>query len=118
MSNTNDSFKRLASEVMGAGGLMVCTMERLRDAYDAGRLGAHVRSGISDKLREHGLGHLPGELPANQHEEVRLFAASRPIGKLIEAVLSPSQEGDRLLRETAGTDARETIQRIRELVCD
>ena len=118
MSGIDDNFKELADEVGQAGGILVCTMERLREAYEAGRLGVHVRSGISDKLEENGLGHLPAELPADQHEEVRLYAKGKVAGKIIEAVLRPSRDGDRLLLEVASTDARETLQRVRELVCD
>jgi hypothetical protein len=69
-------------------------------------------------LEENGLGHLPPELPSYQHEEVRLYAKGKPPGKIIAAVLRPSPDGDRLILEVASTDARETLQRVRELVCD
>jgi hypothetical protein len=118
MSNIDDNFRALAAEVDSAGGLKAYSMEQLREAYEAGRLGTHVRTGISDKLAEHGLGHLPGELPSYQHEEVRLYSVGKSAGKIIEAVLRPSQQGDGLLREVASTDARETLQKVRELICD
>ena len=118
MANVDDKFRELAAAVQNAGGLLVCTMERLRDVYEAGRLGPHVRAGISDKLAQHGLGHLPEELPSYQHEEVRVYGRGTRTGKLIEAVLKPSARGDELLVDSADADANETLQRIRALVCD
>jgi hypothetical protein len=118
MPNVNDNFETLAAQVDEAGGIQSVAMEQLREAYEAGRLGTHVRSGISDKLAEHGLHHLPAELPSSQSELVRLYSAGKPIGKVVEAVLNRTEQGDQLLRDVVNADALETLQRVRELVCD
>lgn len=118
MNAIDNNFQDLAGAVEAAGGIKAVTMEALREAYKAGRLGTHVRSGIHDKLEEHGLGHLPAELPSYQHEEVRLFSLGRPIGKIVKAVKAPSEAGDQLLREVANADARDILQKVRELICE
>ena len=40
---------------------MTVQMERIRNDYGAGRLGVHVRDGISKALHGAGLGHYPDE---------------------------------------------------------
>lgn len=82
----------------------------------AGKLGVHVRAGISDSLRQHGLGHYPPELPNYQWDEVRIYRQGTPVGRLIEAVLSVSANNDEVIRDLAGSDASANLVKIRELV--
>lgn len=93
-------------------------MEVLRGAHGAGKLGVHVRKAIHDDLATHGLGHLPGGLPTYQHEEVRLFRLGTPIADTINAVLHPSEGGDQVLRQSAGSEAQDVLKQIRQLVCE
>lgn len=112
-----DSFEDLRALVDGAGGLIVTDMESLRDAHGVGKLGVHVRAAIHDRLADQGLGHLPYDLPSYQHEEVRVYRLGSEIAKVVNAVLRPSPSGDDILRQSVGTDAQQTLARIRELVC-
>lgn len=101
------------------GNLLSITMEQLRDAHGAGRLGAHVREEISQRLAGMGIGHVPQELPSYQHELVRLYKRGTPIGQIIEIVLSPGEQHDRILLERFSTQAPDyaaIIEKIRELV--
>lgn len=118
MNNINSNFSDLANEVAEAGGLRAYRMDRLRDAYEAGRLGPHVVNGISAKLAQNGLGHLPAELPQYQEGEVRLYVRGSMVGRIIDAVRQPTPDGDGLILDVACTDAREALQKVRELVCD
>lgn len=112
------SYEELANFVESNGNLFPCKMERLREIHGAGRLGVNVVAGIQGKLAQHGLGHIPVELPTYQHEYVRIYKRGTPVGTIVEAVLEPTETGDERLREAAGADAAERLQRIRELVCD
>src|SRR5882757_3964454 len=109
------SYDEIAEQVDASGGLYVTRMEELRDAHRAGRLGVNVREAISDRLRSRGIGHLPGELPSYQEEEVRLYRLGDPIGKVIEAVLRPSDTGDQVLRHGVGSTATDILAKVRAL---
>lgn len=108
----------LREKVRANNDLMTCTMLELREAFGAGKLGVHVRKGISDALHSAGLGHVPEELPTYQHEPVRVYRLGSPVAELITAVLRPSDAGDARLREAAGGDDARILQQIRQLVCD
>ena len=70
------------------GNVQTVTMEQLRDANGAAKLGVHVRDAISSTAGL-GLGHIPQVLPTNQHELVRLYKKGTPVGDWISAVLTP-----------------------------
>lgn len=110
-----DRFRRLIDD---SGGVHLTTMEELRDAHGVGKLGVHIRAAIADELRSRGIGTLPEELPTYQHQEVRLFGLGTPIANVISAVLHPSEAGDATLVRSAGADAQDVLNSIRELVCD
>ena len=84
--------------------------------HGAGKLGVHVRAGISDSLRQPGLGDYPPELPNRQWDAVRIYRQGTQVGRLIEAVLSVSPNNDEVIRGKAGSDATATLVKIRELV--
>lgn len=65
------SWDEIKRRVEAAGGVYTTTMDKLRDAEGAGKLGVHIRTNISKSLAGIGLGHIPIELPSNQHEQVR-----------------------------------------------
>jgi hypothetical protein len=95
------------------------TMEVLRDAHGAGKLGVNVRAEISQTLAGIGLGHVPQDLPSYQHEQVRLFKRGTPVGQLIESVLSPGEQNDKSLAGrfgAQGPDYAAIVEKIRELV--
>lgn len=113
------NWDEIKAKVEGAGGVLTTTMDVLRDAEGAGKLGVHVRTNISKKLAGIGLGHVPTELPGNQHERVRLYKKGTLVGDLIDTVLNPGDQNDRRLVEQLGQDGpdyRAVVQRIRELV--
>lgn len=111
------TYDELVANVDSNGGLHRATMEELRDAHGASKLGVHVRSAIRSELASRGLGVLPNELPSYQHEEVRVFRLGSPIADIVNAVVTPSASGDMLLREVGGHEA-EVLNKIRELVCN
>lgn len=103
------------------GDIRTVTMEELREAYGASRLGVHVRNEISRALAGVGLGHIPEELPSYQHEQVRLYKKGTTAGELIDTVLSPGEYNDNKLVEQLGdgqADYADIVQKIRELVAE
>lgn len=96
------TWDEIKKQVEEAGGVVTLTMAALRDAEGAGKLGVHVRSNISRRLAAMGLGHVPTELPANQHERVRVYKRGTPVGDLIEAALNPGERNDESLLRTSG----------------
>ncbi|MEV6007347.1 hypothetical protein AB0M29_11115 [Streptomyces sp. NPDC051976] len=111
------AFDSLRGEVEGNGGLHVVDMGTLRQLQGAGRLGVHVRDAITRALESHGMGHIPGELPSNQYDEVRLYLLGSPIADIVKAVLSPNAKGDEALRSVGTSEAQEQLRQIREIVC-
>ncbi|WP_395793836.1 hypothetical protein [Aquimonas sp.] len=115
------SWDQIKAQVEKAGNVRTFTMETLRDAHGAQKLGVNVRSAISQELAGIGLGHVPVELPTYQHEPVRLFKRGTPVGQLIESVLDPGEQNDKLLTErfaSAGPDYSEIVEKIRRLVAE
>lgn len=109
----------LKQQVEANGDLTTVTMENLREAAGAGKLGIHVRAQISKTLAGMGLGHVPQDLPQYQHEQVRLYKRGTAVGDLIETVLAPGELNDRKLVEQIdndGVDRAAIIPQIRELV--
>ena len=101
------------------GNVKTFTMEELRDAHGAAKLGVHVRAEIHNVLVGMGLGHVPQELPSYQHELVRLYKNGTPVGDLIATVLTPGGQSDSKLSEqfgSGGVDYAGIVQKIRELV--
>jgi hypothetical protein len=111
------NMEDLLDLVEAHGDVYTLTMERLRDAYGAGRLGVHVRDGISNALARLGLGHFPAPLPESQEMPVRLYRRGTPVGDLIEAVLAVDSKRDDQLRQATAGDEMNIIRKIRELVC-
>jgi hypothetical protein len=111
------NYEELRQTVAAEGGLHTVDMGTLRDIQGAGRLGIHVRDSITRSLESHGMGHIPGDLPSNQYDEVRLYLLGGPIADIVKAVLSPSAKGDEALRAVGGSEAQEQLRMIREIVC-
>ena len=109
------------TKVESAGGVVTVTMEELRDASGAGKLGVHVRGEISRTLASMGFGHVPTELPSYQQELVRIYKRGTPIGDLIETVLTPGGQNDQKLSERfaeSGPDYAAMVAKIREFVAE
>ena len=115
------TWNEIKENVERNGNLLTVTMEMLREAHGAGRLGVNVRAEISSTLAGMGLGHVPQDLPAYQHELVRLFKYGTSVGELITTVLTPGEQNDSQLREQhsgEGPDYASIVRQIRELVAE
>jgi hypothetical protein len=110
---------KLREEIEAKGGIEVLPMWRIRDAAGWDRLGVNVVKDIASKMRRGGLATLPAMdvLPCTQHALVRVYVREGRLGKVISAVLEPSYDGDKLLREIGGDDASDVLEAVRELVC-
>lgn len=112
-------WEEIKREVERKGNVATVTMECLRGAYGAGKLGSQVREQISKTLAGMGLGHVPETLPANQHEQVRLYKQGTAVGEIIRTVLTPGEQHDKVLTRYVGNDTpnyEELIEKIRDLV--
>jgi hypothetical protein len=115
------NWQELKEKVENNNNILTVTMEELRNAGGAAKLGVHVVQKISKELLGIGLGHVPVDLPTAQNEQVRLFKRGTTVGELIEIVLRPGEANDRQLVERCDTDHSsyiETIEKIRELVAE
>jgi hypothetical protein len=113
------TWTEIKERVEKNGNVLTLTMEELRDACGAAKLGVHVRAEISSTLAGMGLGHIPQELPTYQHELVRLYKNGTPVGDLIVTVLTPGQQNDGKLtgQFAAGkVDYAAVVQKIRDLL--
>ncbi|WP_137726557.1 hypothetical protein [Prescottella subtropica] len=121
MSYSNIS--ELKDEVI-QDGLVVASLQDLREMLAYKKLGTRVLAEISTTLAGIGLGYFPratiddNEQP-RQWEEVRIYAKSSAVGKIIEAVLDPGEANDTFLLEVADADdakAAEILDQIRTLI--
>lgn len=111
------NYQDFAAIIEDENGILLTTMETLRDAHGVSKLGIHVRAAIADQLKSYGIGTLPEDLPAYQHEPVRLYRLGSPIANIISAVRYPSEAGDTTLRR-AGGDAADKLRRVLEIVAE
>ena len=113
------NWDEIKESVEKNGNVLTLSMEQLREAIGAGRLGVNICADISRTLAGMGLGHIPEALPSYQHEQVRLSKHGTQVGELIKTVLTPSQQNDRTLVDQFGDQAVDyatIVQKIRELV--
>jgi hypothetical protein len=114
-------WNSIKQEVEKNGNVLTVSMETLREATGAGKLGVHICRQISQTLVGMGLGHVPQELPSYQYEQVRLYKRGTPVGDVIELVLAPGQQNDEGLRQKFGANVVDygvIIAKIRELVSE
>lgn len=81
-----DSWNDIIAQLSNNNGVIVMTMEALRDIDGYGRLGANVRHNIARKLGSLGVGFLQKELPTEASSHVLLFRLGTPAAQVIEAV--------------------------------
>lgn len=84
----------LDKAIKGNGGVLRVAMWALRDIDGYGRLGVRVLTSIHDKLADIGVGHLPFDLPNNQHQSVVLYKVSSEAGAVVAAARNGSSTGD------------------------
>jgi hypothetical protein len=112
-----ENMNEVRAAVEQNGDVKTFSMEVLRDAHGAGKLGVHVRAGISKALRGVGLAHSPDPLPIYQENLVRVYKQGTAVADLIEAATTPGEGRDEELRQAVGGDASDTLAKIKELVC-
>ncbi len=105
------------SELVSQEDIVVVQMQTLRSAANWDRLTQGAIDAIGDQLRGRALGVYP-ELSQDRWREVRVYKIGTPIGNLVESVTTPSDAGDRRLREAATKAGQEILQKIRGLVCE
>lgn len=112
------SFQELAELVDEHDGLYVTTAVKLRDVAQWQRLTSGAIEEIDNNLVQHALGYYPDISPGDRFSEVRVYRRGLDVGNVIEAVLDPTEHGDKLLREAATGGAAETVRSIRRMVCE
>jgi hypothetical protein len=111
----------IRAEVDSGEGVATLWALSLRKAYGAGRLTLRINGEISSELRARGLGHVPSEisdLPTDQWGWVRIYDATKPIGRIIEAAQRPGEQDDQRLREGINGDAADILKAVRALVAE
>jgi len=106
--------------------LVVVTLQELREALNYKKLGPRVLAEVAQKLSGQGLGFFPtavilqNELPRGW-DTVRIYQKDSTIGRLIQAVLEPTESGDTYLLEVTeegDTSAAELLDQIRTIIGD
>lgn len=113
------SWDEIKKEVEENGSVLTVTMETLREAADALKIGVNVQATIMKELAGVGLGHIPPQLPNYQDELVRLYKQGTPLGDLINMVLKPGKQRDAKLIEKFGgepPDYASIVEAVREIV--
>ncbi|MEE2033983.1 ubiquitin family protein [Rhodococcus chondri] len=105
-------------------GLVVVSLQELREMLEYKKLGPRVLAEVSTTLSGVGLGYFPRAViddnpQPRQWEEVRIYAKTSAVGKVIDAVLEPGEANDTFLVEVANADdarAAEILDQIRTLI--
>jgi hypothetical protein len=108
----------LSKKVTANDEILVVTMKELRDGFSYQRLGPNVTSRISSELSGVGLSHAPEALPEDQHSQVLIYRRGKSVEKIVHAVLNPTENGAKTLRDLTETDANDVLERIKALVCE
>lgn len=109
----------LKEAVEAEGDLLTVAMEDIRRAHGRyGKLGRHVQPQLAKWLKNEGLGAVPPELKGYQHEEVRVYRLGTSMADVIEAVLDPTDTGDKELRKyaSANGEAQRQLDEVRAIV--
>lgn len=106
--------------------ITVVTLQDLRDMTGYSRLGKRVLWEIGHELTNNGLGYFPAATiddndSPRQWDAVRIYKKDSSVGKVIEAVQSPTAENDTFLKEVASgenANAADILDKIRTLLED
>lgn len=114
------NYDELRAAVDGNGGVIVETMGTLRDVHGAGKLGVNVVNNIKSKLDSMGIGSSPPELPTEQWKMIILYRKGSVIAKIVESITDINPNTPDILKEfsTNNAGAIETINKIKEIICD
>ena len=116
-----DTWEEVKSAVEDNGNVMTVNMGVLRDVHGAGRLSSYISAEIGQKLLGVGVAFIPRDLPTYQHELVRLYNLGTDIGKLIEVIMTPGEQTDKILLSRPAepkVDYAEIVRKIRDLVVE
>ena len=120
-----ENFDELKDRISENKDLLTVSMEELRKAQGAGRLGKYVIEAIKNSLSNKGLDTFPKELPNNQNACVRVYASGSAVAKLYTAMtmlenqeeMEVNRTRDEDIREVVNADQAEIINKIQQLVC-
>ena len=111
------AFDEIRQRVESNGDIILMSMEELRNAIGARKLGIWILKDIDKQLRARGLLYLPDTLPNYQHEFVMLYRQGSRVETIIRAVHSVSQESVDTLRDAAESESSQVLEQIRRLLC-
>lgn len=94
MTQKTDTWNEVESAVNNHDGVVVVTMETLRDIAGYGRLGSTVRAQIIKSLSDIGIHAITnGDLPNDSHANVIIYKEGTPAGDFIDLISSVAQGG-------------------------
>ena len=99
-----ETFDEVEQAVDDGGGFLVCSMASLRDAVGWSRLTYRAINQICDELRQRDMDYFPKPLPdvtLGRSSLVRIVAKRTIIHSIIDAIETPSQYGDHILKHVA-----------------
>ena len=117
MSPNISGMPDLVAKVNDNGGVVVLQMREIRDAYGAQKLGSKVVRDIEKAITAQGLAYYPTpSIPGNQNEWLTLYLPDGPAAKLINAVLSPSEESIEIIRDALSGADKAALKEIKVII--
>ncbi len=122
--STYTGMSEVGDAVDENGGLLAVSLGELREALGYNRLGVRVLGQIATSLAGEGLGYFPEWVLTDQNpaprygDVVRVFRKGTGVAEVVTAVLEPTDRGDERLKEIAGADAVEILNKIRLLLAE
>lgn len=123
MTRDLNDMSNFADEVRANGGVLLATLETLRNERGYGRLGKHVLPDLKKQLKRQGLGvYPPSRLDPDKNtsprywEEVNVYDTESAVGQVFDVVLHPSEDGNKILLGLIEGGAEDILEQIRDLL--
>lgn len=119
------TWGELQDEVAANGDLLCVELQLLRGLTNKSKLGRWVAQEIARSLTDRGLGYWPREIldvgeDLRATQQIRIYQRGSGVGRLIDAVLDPGEQGDERLRkagkEESSTELETLKNNLRELL--
>ncbi len=115
------NLQNIKESIIANGNVKTFTMQVLRDAVGAERLGNQIRANISTQLAGMGIGHVPETVPNDQTATIRLYIKGTSAGNMIDTILTPGETNDQKITQQSAeqrTDLLNILNEIKDLVSD
>lgn len=115
---TVGTWGELQDAVAANGDLLCVELQVLRGLTNKSKLGRWVALEIAKSLNDRGLGYWPREIldvgeDLRATQKIRIYQRSSGVGRLVEAVLEPGEQGDERLREAGKGESSAELEALK-----